>query len=44
MKMLDHSLNEVLMKLPNDVKVFPGHGPYTSIGDERISNPYVREY
>lgn len=42
MKQLDHSLNEILMKLPDDVEVFPGHGGNTTIGIERQTNPYVR--
>ncbi len=42
MKEMDHSINEILMKLPEDVEVFPGHGGSTTIGMERIHNPYVR--
>jgi glyoxylase-like metal-dependent hydrolase (beta-lactamase superfamily II) len=29
------------MTLPDDVKVFPGHGPATSIGEERRNNPFI---
>lgn len=32
-----------LMELPDDVTVIPGHGPATTIGAERVSNPFVRE-
>lgn len=39
---LMNSLNNVLMKLPDDIQVFPGHGPATTIGYERKTNPYVR--
>ncbi len=42
MKEMDRSINEILMKLPDDVEVFPGHGGSTTIGAERKSNPYVR--
>lgn len=35
------SLNNVLMKLPDHTQVFPGHGPATTIGIERQTNPYV---
>ena len=36
-----HSLNQIVMKLPDEVHVFPGHGPETTIGQERIVNPFV---
>lgn len=35
------SLNNKLMKLEDKVDVYPGHGPVTSIGYERINNMYV---
>jgi glyoxylase-like metal-dependent hydrolase (beta-lactamase superfamily II) len=35
------SLQQVLMKLPDDTRVFPGHGPDTTIGRERRRNPYI---
>lgn len=38
-----HSLQHVLAPLPADVKVFTGHGPATTIGDEVCMNPYFRE-
>lgn len=37
------SLHHVLAPLPADVKVFTGHGPATTIGDEVRMNPYFRE-
>jgi len=30
-----------LMKLDDKVKVFPGHGPETTIGHERRNNPHI---
>ena len=30
-----------LAQLPDDVKVLPGHGPATSIGEELAHNPYM---
>ncbi len=31
-----------LMTLPDDVAFLPGHGPASTIGDERARNPYIR--
>lgn len=36
------SVNNILMKLPDHTQVFPGHGPFTTIGQERKTNPFVR--
>ena len=30
-----------LMELPDDTLVIPGHGSFTTIGEERRSNPYI---
>ena len=30
-----------LFKLPDDVTVYPGHGPTTTIGFEKLNNPFV---
>jgi len=35
-------IREQLLTLPDDVKVYPGHGPTTTIGQEKRTNPYVR--
>ena len=37
------TLTEKLMPLPDDVKVYSGHGPVTTIGRERQSNPYLKD-
>jgi glyoxylase-like metal-dependent hydrolase (beta-lactamase superfamily II) len=36
------SIQERLLKLPNETKVIPGHGPVTTIGAERYANPFLR--
>jgi glyoxylase-like metal-dependent hydrolase (beta-lactamase superfamily II) len=35
------SITERLMTLPEDTVVYPGHGPYTTIGDEKKTNPFL---
>lgn len=35
------SINDRLLTLPDDTRVYPGHGPATTIGEERQSNPFV---
>ncbi|AVT31936.1 MULTISPECIES: MBL fold metallo-hydrolase [unclassified Plantactinospora] len=37
------SLREKILPLADDTVVLPGHGPATSIGRERASNPYLIE-
>lgn len=36
------SIRDQLLTLPDDTAVLPGHGPETTIGDERRTNPYLR--
>ena len=38
---LIRSINEKLMCLPDEVKVYPGHGSETTIGYERKYNPFL---
>ena len=35
------SVRNGLFRLPDDTRVVPGHGPFTSIGYEKKNNPYV---
>jgi hydroxyacylglutathione hydrolase len=41
-QMLD-SLSRVVLTLPDDTVVLPGHGPSTTIGLERVENMYLRQ-
>jgi glyoxylase-like metal-dependent hydrolase (beta-lactamase superfamily II) len=36
------SLHGQLLTLPDNTVVYPGHGPNTTIGAERVGNPYLR--
>ena len=36
------SIREVLFKFPDDTLVLPGHGPDTTIGRERKTNPFLK--
>jgi glyoxylase-like metal-dependent hydrolase (beta-lactamase superfamily II) len=38
---LMRSIREKLLPLGDDVRVFPGHGPVTTIGQERLTNPFL---
>jgi len=38
------SITEVLFTFPDDSIVYSGHGPETTIGRERATNPFVLEY
>jgi hydroxyacylglutathione hydrolase len=41
-RLLIRGIREKLLVLPNETTVLPGHGPQTSIGRERDSNPFLR--
>lgn len=41
MSMLVRSVKEKLFPLPEDVKVYPGHGEETTIGHEKAYNPFL---
>ncbi len=43
MHTLISSIKNKLFVLDDDVKVFPGHGPDTTIGQEKRTNPFVRQ-
>src|SRR5262249_2794581 len=43
MNLLIEGVQSKLMGLPDDFVVYPGHGPSTTIGQERKHNPYLLE-
>lgn len=36
------SIRDKLLTLPDNTRIFPGHGPSTTIGQERRSNPFLQ--
>lgn len=40
-RVLKESIVQKLYTLPDDTVVYPGHGPETTIGYERMNNPFV---
>jgi len=41
-KQLEESIRNKLYTLPDSTVVYPGHGPETTIGDEKRGNPFIR--
>jgi hydroxyacylglutathione hydrolase len=39
---LEHSIRTKLFTLPDNTLVYPGHGPETTIGEEKRGNPFIR--
>ena len=39
--LLAKSIREQIYTLPDDTVIFPGHGPRTTVGEEKSGNPYV---
>ena len=42
MQQLLNSIENKLLTLDDDVEVYSGHGPVTTIGEERLTNPFLR--
>ncbi len=40
-ELLVKSIRDKLFKLPDETKVYPGHGPSTTIGREKKENPFL---
>lgn len=37
------SIHEQLLLLPDDTRVYPGHGTFTNIGFEKANNPFLKK-
>lgn len=42
-ELLMESIRTKLLALPDETQAFPGHGPSTTIGQERFYNPYLND-
>ncbi|MCO6452543.1 MAG: MBL fold metallo-hydrolase [Caldilineales bacterium] len=40
---LIEGIHTQILSLPNDYELYPGHGPFTTVGRERRSNPFCTE-
>ncbi len=36
------SIKEKILPLPNETMIYPGHGPETTLGREKVANPYIK--
>lgn len=41
---LVNSIRAQVYTLPDETRLLSGHGPETTVGEEKISNPFVQEY
>ncbi|WP_400262104.1 MBL fold metallo-hydrolase [Sphingobacterium sp. SG20118] len=41
-ELLLKNIKEKIYILPDDITVYPGHGPTTTIGFEKANNPFIR--
>jgi glyoxylase-like metal-dependent hydrolase (beta-lactamase superfamily II) len=39
---LEKSIKTQVYSLPDETTIYPGHGPTTSVRQEKASNPYVK--
>ena len=42
LEVLTRSVREQIYTLPDGTTVYPGHGPATTVGDEKRGNPFIR--
>jgi len=38
---LIHTIRTKIYDMPDDTNLYPGHGPNTTVGQEKVSNPFV---
>lgn len=43
-RLLARSIREKIYALPDDTVLYPGHGPTTTVGEEKRTNPFVRAF
>ncbi len=41
---LERSIREQIYTLPDETRLLSGHGPATTVGDEKRTNPFVQEF
>ena len=44
MDVLINSIQTQFFTLPDETKVYSGHGPVTTVGFEKMNNPFVKVY
>lgn len=43
MDLLTRSIRKKIYSLPDNTAVYPGHGPTTTVGEEKVSNPFIND-
>ena len=38
-----NSIRQAILTLPDDYRLLPGHGPFTTVAEERLYNPFFHE-
>jgi len=41
MEVLMDSIRREILGLPDETRLYPGHGPATTVGEERVNNPFL---
>lgn len=42
MEVLMESIQNQILTLPDETRLYPGHGPETTVGEERATNPFLQ--